>query len=367
MDKNDKKFKPSNDSIIWIFLILALIILIFSCVAPSFFVKVAKNQDLDFTKTGNIGDTIGGLMNPFVAIAGILVTFLAFYIQFSFNKFQINLFKHQWDDTQNKYEKDKFENQFYEMLRLHKENVNEMSLTTKKIIIHPNTNREIVENIVSGRRVFEYIINEFELILIVALASFKDENLDNQKIINEAYGVLFHGLHSFDINKHVFYQNLKKLQSNIYNLDYEEFNKSLTNITGVVTVSLAQRIDYSIFNGYSSQLAHYYRHLYQTVKFVVSQPEKKVNYEEKRNLLRILRAQLSNLEQALLFYNWYSGFGKQWQDNNNNFFTDYRMIHNVYNDLLHLDIKLEDIFDYNNNYKKEKNRENDSLFESQDW
>jgi hypothetical protein len=366
MNKSDKTFKPSNDSIVWIFLGLALILILFSFFAPSIFVDEAKTKDLDFTATGNIGDTIGGLMNPFVAIAGILVTFLAFYIQFSFNKFQINLFKDQWDDAQEKYEKDKFENQFYEMLRLHKENVNELTLTTKKIIVHSKDEREIVENTISGRKVFEYIINEFELTLIVALTSFKDDKLNNKQLVNEAYGVLFHGLHSFDLEKHKFFKNLQLLQSSIDNLNYEEFNSLLSKLSEV-KVSFGHKIDYPIFKGYSSQLAHYYRHLYQTVKFVVSQPKEKISYDEKRNFLRILRAQLSNIEQALLFYNWYSDFGRQWEDGKNKYFTDYRMIHNLYDDLIHLGIKLEEIFDINTGYLKENGRDSDSLFEFQDW
>lgn len=365
MKKNTDTFKPSNDLIIWLFLFVAFCLVLFSFFAPSLLVAEAKKEDLNFTATGNIGDTIGGLMNPFVAIAGILVTFLAFYIQFSFNKFQVNLFKRQWDDTQTKYEKDKFENQFYEMLRLHKENVNELTLTTKKIISHSNTNKEIVENIISGRRVFEYINSELELIYVVASTSFKDQKLSNEELIKKSYQVLFHGLDSTKVKNHLFFQNLHELQISIEELNYERFNKSLGKLAGG-SVLFGHTIDYPIFKGHSSQLAHYYRHLYLTVKFVVSQTAKIVTYEEKRNLLRILRAQLSNIEQVLLFYNWYSDFGKQWEDRSNKYFTDYRMIHNVYDDLL-LNIKLEDIFDFNEGYKKEEGRENDSLFQSQDW
>lgn len=43
------------------------------------------------------------------------------------------------------------------------------------------------------------------------------------------------------------------------------------------------------------------------------------------------------------------------------------MIHNVYQNLLIEDIKLDEIFDLNNGYEKEKNREFDYLFEFQDW
>lgn len=366
MNQENKKFNIKEDSIVRIFLGLALILIIFAFFAPSLIVAEAKKETLNFTATGSIGDTIGGLMNPFVAIAGIIVTFLAFYIQFSFNKFQMRIFKDELINTQNKYDKDKFENQFYEMLRLHKENVNDMTLTTKKIIIHSKDNREIVENQISGRKVFDYIINEFELVLIITLTSFEGESLTNKKLVNEAYSVLFHGLNNSNKDKHQFFKNLLTLQTDIDDLNYEGFNKNMSKMCGVKT-TFAHKIDYPIFKGYSSQLGHYYRHLYQTVKFVVSQPENKVSYEEKRSYLRVLRAQLSNIEQALLFYNWYSDFGKQWENTSNKFFTDYRIIHNLYNDLLHLGIKLEDLFDFNKGYKKEKNRPNDSLFESQDW
>ena len=361
-----EKFKISDDFIVWIFLGLALGLLIFSFFAPSIFVDSAKSKDLDFTATGSIGDTIGGLMNPFVAISGILVTFLAFYVQFSFNKFQIDLFKTEQTNNNLKYEKDKFENQFYEMLRLHKENVNDLTITTKKIIVHSKGNTEIVENTINGRKVLEYLLNEFELTLVVAVVSFKEEKLDSKKIINEAYGVFFHGFTSSDITKHDFFKYLSSLQSAIDNLDYRQFNEKLSEISGEKT-SLAKLIEYPIFKGNSSQLAHYYRHLYQTVKFIASQDESKVCYEEKRNYLRILRAQLSNIDQTLLFYNWYSGFGNQWENGNNKFLTDYRMIHNLYNDLLYLNLDLGKIFNLESGYRKEKDREKDNLFEFQDW
>lgn len=119
--------------------------------------------------------------------------------------------------------------------------------------------------------------------------------------------------------------------------------------------------------GYATQLAHYYRHLFQTVKFVVNQDDKLLSYEDKRKYLRILRAQLSNPEQTMIFYNWLSGFGRQWENETNKFFTDYRMIHNIYQALLIPDIILEKIFDLNGNYLKEKNRAKDYLFEYQDW
>lgn len=42
----------------------------------------------DFSDTGEVGDTIGGIMGPFVAIAAALLTFLAFWVQFKANEQQ---------------------------------------------------------------------------------------------------------------------------------------------------------------------------------------------------------------------------------------------------------------------------------------
>ena len=40
---------------------------------------------VDFSNTGQIGDTIGGIMGPFVAIAAAVLTFFAFWVQFKAN------------------------------------------------------------------------------------------------------------------------------------------------------------------------------------------------------------------------------------------------------------------------------------------
>ena len=43
---------------------------------------------VDFTETGQIGDTIGGTMSPIVAIAGVFMTFIAFLMQINANRIQ---------------------------------------------------------------------------------------------------------------------------------------------------------------------------------------------------------------------------------------------------------------------------------------
>jgi membrane protein involved in colicin uptake len=138
------------------------VIVLLSIFAPIIF--TTSWGTVDFTDTGQIGDTIGGIMTPIVAIAGVLVTFLAFYIQFKANKLQRELFRQELDEQIEQTKKTKFENQFYEMLRLHKENVNEISLNLKK----EDFSGRIENTQIRGRDVFKYLVEEIKILYYVA-------------------------------------------------------------------------------------------------------------------------------------------------------------------------------------------------------
>ncbi len=58
--------------------VLTGLIIVFALFAPLIFTSKGR---IDFTGTGQIGDTIAGTMGPFIAIAGVIVTFLAFLMQ----------------------------------------------------------------------------------------------------------------------------------------------------------------------------------------------------------------------------------------------------------------------------------------------
>lgn len=93
METNIKNKEIKNwDTVTIILLILSGVIILFSFFAPYYFTQSAKNSDLDFTATGAIGDTLGGIMNPFIALVGILLTFLAFYMQIKANQIQKQIF-----------------------------------------------------------------------------------------------------------------------------------------------------------------------------------------------------------------------------------------------------------------------------------
>jgi hypothetical protein len=79
--------------VVSLMLIFSLILVLFSFVAPYILTQPSIKPDFDFTQTGTIGDTLGGIMNPFIALAGILLTFLAFYMQIEANRLQIKIFQ----------------------------------------------------------------------------------------------------------------------------------------------------------------------------------------------------------------------------------------------------------------------------------
>lgn len=54
------------------------VLILFICALPVLFVKFSI---IDFTSTGQIGDTIGGIMGPFIAILAALLNFIAFWAQ----------------------------------------------------------------------------------------------------------------------------------------------------------------------------------------------------------------------------------------------------------------------------------------------
>lgn len=353
------------DKLSLVIIIISIALIGFSFIAPVIFVQESI-FGIDFNKTGPIGDTVGGLMNPFIALAGVSLTFLAFYIQLIANRQQRISFRTELDEQKEQFKKNQFENQFYEMIRLHKENVSEISITVKTSYY---SGREEVksEYQIVGREVFNLFLNEIKILYKVAERVFSEGNQDFW--LNKAYHMFFQGI-DYDIKKQSAEDRFRVFIDELIEIR----EKNSVNQTSFNNVIYKYKIkpewyNYKLFSGHSSLLAHYFRHLFITVKFVANQDESLISYSEKRKYLRILRAQLSNQEQAMLFYNWKSGFGATWEDATNHFLTDFRMIHNLYNDLIIEDYDLSEIFRLSEKpyYKTEPNRENDTLFEFQDW
>jgi Putative phage abortive infection protein len=311
-----KKWKTYfTPRLMWSLVIFSILLLVYSFFATSLatdFLGVADTNELLKTDDGRnilaakgqIGDRYGGLMNPIIAIAGVIITGLAFYIQYEANRLQISNFKEEQDANKLQNQKLQIESTFYQMLGLHKENVNEMRYMYK--------NKEYL-----GRDVFPKMKENFHNIInswqpskspLINLECYDDSaaNALNQNKFNFCYFIFF-----FNDDNKAFHK---------YSQISDGYKHSFKNI--------------NISNYYpsdaSNKLGHYFRHLFLMVKYIVNQPISLLSDNEKKAYLKILRAQLSNNEQAMLFYNWVAeGFGSNWENENNNFFTQYNMIHNL--------------------------------------
>lgn len=314
----------------WLFVILFSILIGLICFFPYWLTAPSDSDRLDFSKTGNIGDTISGTMSPFIAIAAALLTFIAFWVQYKANQAQAKQFKKQ--DTDTKIER--FENKFFELLRLHKENVDEISID--------GYDQRKIEN----RKAFVSMYKELRNAFFVTKLKYdelrKTQELkieySDEKLLQLAYSFFYTGvgIHSNKLNKAMVGEEFDQLLFNKVNIELiniqsthkqKSKEKALPEIEIMEIGKSMTPKSYRPFVGHLNRFGHYYRHLFQTVKFVVSQDNNLINETQKLEYLRTLRAQLSDHEQTMLYYNAIAGFGKAWLDNR--YFTEFKMIHNL--------------------------------------
>ncbi|KAF2519259.1 hypothetical protein E0W68_05690 [Flavobacterium salilacus subsp. salilacus] len=380
-----KKSEKTNIITISFLSIIAACLIIGSALIYVYILIERKGGDYgDFSKIGPYGDLIGGILNPVVAFVGIMAAFLAFYVQYTANK-----------QVQEQFNLQKFESQFYEMIRMHRENLNEMKIEGYKFDSNFLGIKSKKDKITSGKKVFVTLDTELKAIYTILNKEF-DIHYSSRKLntlevksllFKEAYSVFFAGVTSYEIQvknsskKDNLFDDvlLKKFVKELKEIRKGHENrgkKEIPNYKDSNTLWLS--FNYRPFSGHQSLLAHYYRHLFQTVKFVVKQDENFISYEKKRDYLRMLRSMLSNKEQLLLYYNWLAGHGDAWEikrsnlnkkysrnNKGNKFFTDYRMIHNIPSGEVIEDFDLEKIFneEYRDFRYEENRKEEDTLFE----
>lgn len=327
--KTDKRF--------WRGLIFFFVFIIIICFLPYLFTNYSW-FGLDFSDSGEVGDTIGGIMAPFIAIGASILTFLAFWVQYQANLEQKRQFnealgkqKIEIEQRDKTWKIERFEGRFYELLRLHKDNINEINIGDR----------------VKGRKSFVPMFGELRLcfntltdVMNAASEAEKEKyQYANINPLNLAYTIFFFGigvqsekqyvpnlstgeLHLFKDVK----DRLVEIQEAYYHymvecLDAKFFvhNQSVNGDYNDKTVE----IFYYPFEGHMNILGHYFRHIFQTVNYVLAQGF--LNEDEKYGYIKTFRAQVSNFEQLMLYYNSLAWFKKEWHT----IFTDYRFIKNL--------------------------------------
>tara|TARA_R110002012_G_scaffold263456_1_gene446325 strand:- start:164847 stop:165986 length:1140 start_codon:yes stop_codon:yes gene_type:complete len=303
---------------------------------------------MNSTERGTLGDMFGAVNAIFsgLAFAGIIISLYMQRIDLKNQQKQIELNHKEVKQTNREFKIQnntlsiqRFENQYYKMIDLHKLNVNEISIPffdsldgsnssrdNKKIEQHSSAN---ILREVKGKKGFVDMIKELEFCILdtKSVMSNKELNIKDSILFDFAYRIFFFGVHSdFSTSDKI----PEDIQKQIKRFIANKQKKYKDNLISGATQEINTR--YVPFQGHESRLAHYYRHLFQTVKYVVQQEENGIiEYKEIRQYLRVLRAQLSNAEQLMLYYNYICGFGKNWDrlGKKYEFLTKYRMIHNI--------------------------------------
>lgn len=258
---------------------------------------------------------INGIVGTLFSLSGIFLLFLTF-----------------WEQRRS-FTKERFENRLFELIKLHRSNVDEFNIGDR----------------VKGRKCFNQMINEFGHIYKLAYVcrnstEFKKAGLfcRDEDLVDFSFKIFLFGVgysserqlknfisaEELKIFKEFIEPRLVDIQTAYSKFraankdDFFEWWRPLSGPKDDWTFE----INYYPFDGHTSRLAHYYRHLFQSVKYVVSYSAD-FEYNEIYSYLKMLRAQLSNQEQLLLYYNSLSDFGKPWHEKN--FFTDFCFLRNL--------------------------------------
>lgn len=383
----NEKIKNTDILIICI-LIISSCIIIFSLITVDHFLdNPVSDENGKIEYLGTIGDLIGGLLNPAIAVPATLLTFLAFWVQYKAN-----------EEVRKQFDIQRFESELNLKITILRQEITEMKLPA------------LSERNYEGREVMYQLDKELKFIYFIVKNSLQSN--DYQKILAISYYIFFKGrlLYYKNINQLSIKFNLQKKElinieiilSDLYEFfkyknknglsiinDIEETNPDIiSNEVSILNKLLKEgskiidyidnygyvetiyetfsdlfnlNLNHVVFKGHETRLSILFRQIFTITKFV--NQEETLTYEQKRSYLRTLRSLLTNYDQMHIFYNWYSKTADKWENKDNKFLTDMRMIHNIPLDLLIEDFELINIFS-NRNFNFEKGRKDlDSLFE----
>jgi hypothetical protein len=283
------------------------LVFIFICFLAFLLVGSARNKEKTYLKEKNgiylstvaicaaiyglfLAIYIGENESVYIAFSSSLATLAGFYLVYQ-----------TFVSQRKEYEHNRIESRFFELLKIHQSNVQEM-----RHVRPDKVNRRYV----SSRRVFIAISGQLrkaeqELRKIKKL----EEILYDYEYKEIAYLIVF-----FGVSKNIKEGSLKTcLDRNpkfniLSDIVISHFDKIIVKYD---TRELEPSDLIKYFGGHQSRLGHYYRHLYQVVTYIDHQES--LTFSDKYQYIRMIRAQLSTHEQIVLFYNSLSILGLEWE------------------------------------------------------
>jgi hypothetical protein len=247
-----------------------------------------ESTTIDTTLASEFGDFFGGFIGT---LFSILSVFLLIYT-----------ILHQNKESQ----KIALEANFFRMIDYHNQNVNQLKI--------PNIDSSKM-HISEGRRAFiQFKIQIHRLFEIVRkINTERNYNLTYEEIADIVYIIFYYGIDGS-------WLNFIKSKLERYTPIHSELS---TEIQNAINLNPTLRIDRSN----QTNLSTYFRNMYNAIKLV--DKSKFLNDREKKALIKIYRAQFSNPELYIIFFNLLSRFGKKWKENN--YIETYELLKNIPN------------------------------------
>lgn len=240
-------------------------------------------------KFGQIGDFIGGTLNPLFALFSFMLLLITIKIQnktLETSQEELELTRNELSksataqqDQSNSIKLQNFENTFFNMVSLH---------------------NEIVKNLKVKNHIIEYSYEDSEVVKN-SLGEIEIQRIKTN----------FNLIKQFELDKSIFYgkEALEHICSNIdYFMNIRSDNEKLfKNIFKIRNINLNRKPTYIYdlcHESYSNIIGHYFGNIYQILKFIST-----TENIDKRKYSDLFRAQFSSKELNLLFYHCSASIG----------------------------------------------------------
>lgn len=367
---------------------------------------------VDFSQSGQVGDTIGGVMGPFIALIAAFLTFIAFWIQYRANEKQNDIAKKQLEmaEQQNemlakqteiaqkqeqKYAIERFENTLHQMLDVYSRN-------SEAVKVGDLTGKEAFDEMAAELFFIYYMLDrKYRKLLIHKEFETKEKTFqkaiwnnanslwnasDKRKafLTTLAYELFFYGTNVVTPERvyhnkgelllaHELVMQFKKIDYHRNEkISYKSLLKKLTTPNEEEVNLQVYFAQYQMALGHNAHLGHYYRQMLQIVKFISEAPQKMFDERQKYDYGKLLRSQLCDAEQVLLYYNSLSLMGQAWNERHGTddddiktwgYILRYRLIKNIPTSYPFFGIV--PIEYYRDEIKKWKNMYGESFFETE--
>lgn len=246
--------------------------------------RLDPNLGIDVELASKFGDFVGGFIGTLFAFLSILVVAYSILKQTCENR------------------KNNVKSMFFQMIDYHYKNL-------EQIEVRKPERRDVIEK---GKRGF---------------VAFK---IQINRLLQELYTV--NNTHQLQLNAHdiaciaymVFYYGLSETWKEFFEEKIQCYDCRETIINELLKYS-TKNPECRLCQANHTVLSAYFRNMYNAIKLIDC--ESAFNTKEKEELVKIYRAQLSNPELYVLFFNVISPFGKKWRDKK--FIQKYRLLKNV--------------------------------------